>query len=97
MAPKQQVSPSFVDTFCSQIETAFKKQNEVNNLFHQRIGQLEINTHSIDGKVDRLLTLMEPTHTQSRKSMQTTENMACEDDEAPNHHLGSLTMGQIST
>jgi hypothetical protein len=83
--------------FCSQIETAFTKQNDLNNSFHQRTGQLEITTHSIDGKVDRLLTLMEPTNTQSRKTPQTTENMACEDDEPPNHHHSIPTAGKIST
>jgi hypothetical protein len=40
---------------------------------------------------------MEPTNTQSRKTPQTTENMACEDDEPPNHHHSILTAGKIST
>ncbi len=44
---------NYVNIF-SQIKTSFKKQNAVNVTFHHRIGQLELTTQSIDGKVDLL-------------------------------------------
>ena len=49
-APPQRTQPS--NNFFTQIETAFKKQNDVDAALHHRIGQLEITTQNIDSKLD---------------------------------------------
>jgi hypothetical protein len=61
-------------------------QNEVNVTFHNKIGQLELTTQSIDGKVNCILDLFE--ENSACKAPRTTENMTCDEDGAPTHfHL----------
>jgi hypothetical protein len=81
--------------FCSQIEMALKKQNEVNVTFHNRIGKLEVITQSIDDKVDHLLDLFE--EKSSRKAPRTTESKSCDGVGIPNHYHLNQSQGVSET
>jgi hypothetical protein len=78
----------------TQIESAFMKQNDDNASFHQRIGQLEITTQNIDGKLDLLLEKYDVSS--SHKMPRTSDNMQAETGNPPFASLQPLSLGYLT-
>ena len=74
------------------VKEAFRKQNNINKMFHLRIGQLEVTTNGIDNKVDLILDSLETLA--PRKSQCTTENMEYESNGIPDRSAKTTSQGR---